>query len=714
MLGVVWFLLFHFDFQSVLQTAAKISPYHLFITFILVVVAALIASFRLFITARIFGYRISFLQSIAALSLGQIGGALFFQLAGQLMARGAWLYKLQIPISGTLVITGYERISALIASLLLAGAGTLYLFGGLSFHTSGASTDPIRLMIGLLLAAIFGAYFAWGDIAIRQLRRIQPKHLLQFAINLVASLATQIVTMTAYIALAQILNPSLNIFALAAASTLVMLAASIPISFAGWGVRELSAVAALGMIGLSADAAFVVAVMIGLLSLIAVGVLSLTALLPQTSTASPFKSEQQKVDYAAFIDTFIAIAVSSAILFQVFLPVGNSEVNVNLADPIALLGGALFIFYWFSGSRPQWRLRKLPLYIAICTLVVALSYIIGLRSIGWSDWAFTNKFLGWFVLLAYGATGALIALRLRDGFSLVMKTIVATACSIVFLEFLARMLIAANWQYGLTLATFQMSGFSQNRNAFGFALLICICCLLAARHERRIIPLGILLAAQWFSGSRAILGALPIVVAAAGMKRAISLYDLAKMLLVTGLIISFMIAFPYLLEVGNAIIGHLSKGGAALPSLDLQITTTQFSDERSNAERMSSIVGGVYLFLENPLFGAGLGAYFEQTQASGKAVIIHSTIIWLLAEMGIVGLLAFAVPALHLFLDSWKHANTDRGALVIFLIFLGFGITSLVHELLYQRVFWLILGLVIATIPRSKRKLDASDDTTLR
>ncbi|MGN6460765.1 MAG: lysylphosphatidylglycerol synthase transmembrane domain-containing protein, partial [Pseudolabrys sp.] len=427
MAGVAWFVFLRSDFSFSLETFAKISHTYLILAFITTIIAALIASLRLFITARIFGYRISFPQSVAALSLGQIGGALFFQLAGQLMARSAWLSRFQVPVSGTLVITGYERLSALVASLMMAGGGALYLFGGLTFQSSNASTDPIRLVVGLILAAAFGAWFAWGRLAWTEIRQIKPKHIVQFAINVIASLVAQSATMAVYVMLAKALNPSLNFFALIAASTLVMFAASIPISFAGWGVRELSAVAALGFIGLSADAAFVVAVMVGAMSLLAVALLSLTALWPARASLPELIEQPHRIDYSTFINTFIAIAAPTAILFQIFLPASGREINVNLADPIALLGGALFVAHCLAGQYPQWKLDRLLLHLAACTAVLALSYVIGLLSFGWSDWAFTNKFLGWFVLLAYAATGALIAHQVKEGHALLVATMVATS-----------------------------------------------------------------------------------------------------------------------------------------------------------------------------------------------------------------------------------------------------------------------------------------------
>lgn len=711
MAGVAWFVFLRSDFNFSLDTFAKISPIFIVIAFAMTIVAALIASLRLFITARIFGYWISFPQSVAALSLGQIGGALFFQLAGQLMARSAWLSRFQVPVSGTLVITGYERVSALVASLLMASSGVLYLFGGLTFQASSASTNPIRLAVGLILAASFGAWFVWGHFAWTKIRQIKPKHIVQFVINVVASLVAQSATMAVYVMLAKALNPELDIFALFAASTLVMFAASIPISFAGWGVREFSAVAALGFIGLSPDAAFIVAVMVGVMSLLAVALLSLTALWPASALLPMSTERQHRIDYSTFINMFIAIAAPTAIFFQIFVPANGREVNVNLADPVVLLGGALFVAHYFSGQYPQWRFHRLLLHLAACTAVLALSYVVGLLSFGWSDWAFTNKFLGWFVLLAYAATGALIAGQVRDGRGLLVAVMVATACSIVVLDLSARALFLANVPHALEFMTLPLSGFSQNRNSFGFALLICICCLLAGYKSQRVVPLGVLVGAVWFAGSRAIFGALPLVFVTAGFCRAITLKDAAKILAVAVLVISAVALVPFFISLATIATAALSGSGGALPHVMLGRMVPDISAAESNIERIQSIIGGLHLFMSNPLFGAGLGAYFEQTRAAGHAVVIHSVPVWLLAEMGILGFMVFFISAVRLFFTQWRRSTSDRCALLIVLILVAFGVVSLAHEILYQRIFWLVLGaaLVVESAPILTRRRDEDE-----
>ena len=134
-----------------------------------------------------------------------------------------------------------------------------------------------------------------------------------------------------------------------------------------------------------------------------------------------------------------------------------------------------------------------------------------------------------------------------------------------------------------------------------------------------------------------------------------------------------------------------SKTGVPLDLMVFQMTPVS-----SDSERFLSILGGVKLFLSHPVLGNGLGAYAAETVARGNFVVIHSTPVWLLAEMGLIGFLAFAVPAVTIFWKEWVVSPRDRVGQMLLLMLVTFGVMSLVHELLYQRAFWLLLGAALA------------------
>ena len=82
-------------------------------------------------------------------------------------------------------------------------------------------------------------------------------------LGLVLTLLVQIPVMVAYVVATHALAPAIGIDDLIAASTIVMFAASVPISFAGWGVRESALVMAFSYAGLPAADGLVVSVLLG-------------------------------------------------------------------------------------------------------------------------------------------------------------------------------------------------------------------------------------------------------------------------------------------------------------------------------------------------------------------------------------------------------------------------------------------------------------------
>jgi len=123
-----------------------------------------------------------------------------------------------------------------------------------------------------------------------------------------------------------------------------------------------------------------------------------------------------------------------------------------------------------------------------------------------------------------------------------------------------------------------------------------------------------------------------------------------------------------------------------------------FKDE---ANRWESIMSGIELFFANPIFGAGLGA-FMKAQLMEKSIpfVIHSTPIWIAAEFGIIGLVVMALT-IAVILRTFRtiHFNKKK---TIFPLAIGcmisYAIMSIPHDMFNQRIFWLILGALMAKV----------------
>jgi hypothetical protein len=129
-------------------------------------------------------------------------------------------------------------------------------------------------------------------------------------------------------------------------------------------------------------------------------------------------------------------------------------------------------------------------------------------------------------------------------------------------------------------------------------------------------------------------------------------------------------------------------------------------------DRFATIWGGIELFFAHPIFGAGLGVFVHNyTARTGEFLPIHSTAAWLLAEYGIIGLTIVAGATAYATITCLRKALTgDRASRYVVLALIILSAMSLVHEMLYQRTFWLLIGVALAC--RRQNEVSALDVST--
>ncbi|GGE34098.1 hypothetical protein GCM10007276_09320 [Agaricicola taiwanensis] len=678
------------DLASLAETFAELSPAIVILAALSLFVGALCASLRVWLIAHDLGYPLRMRDAVAALSIGQLAGGIFFQLVGQLIARGALLARRGLPVSVTVVLTGYERVVAFSVSLALALAGGWLIFGRVVLDLDGGGLEFLELAIGLILAVLVGGVLGWGRRVVKSVTpHLHGRLALLISRSVCVSVATQLCTMVAYVVLARAFSPSLAIEDLAAASAVVMLAASLPISLAGWGVREVSAVLALGAIGMSPEEALVVAVLVGSMAL---GVVATLALLTagawrreDSGVASRPGIKAPKIDYGTGLVWALPLTVATAVFFQVYVPTGTGQLNVNFADPAAIMGGTLFVI-WAMRDRawPQWRLSGFNIHVFAASSAFIIAFIIGWNSFGWTAWAFTSKLVGWFVLLGYGATGALLVSRAgTDGLSTLLRTIAAAGLAVLVIDLTLLILRFAGVQIPENLLGGRIEGFSINANAFAFQLILTFfAALLAFRdgYKAVVIP-ALILAGVWFAGSRASFGAILVALPLALCMRPKLIGRVGRACLCGLVIVIAVIYLPAALLGGDAVHGVFTSG---------------FAD--SDAERMLTLEAAWQMFLDSPLFGAGLGAFVhDHMTTTGEFLVIHSTPLWLLAEFGLFGALLIGVPFVRVALNEIRRPfPRDDAAVLLIGSISAFAVMSLAHEMMYQRLFWLVLGAGLA------------------
>jgi hypothetical protein len=259
---------------------------------------------------------------------------------------------------------------------------------------------------------------------------------------------------------------------------------------------------------------------------------------------------------------------------------------------------------------------------------------------------------------------------------MLMLTFAGAATAVAALELLILAAHNLGLQVTLPFVPNAIEGFSLNHNFFAFQLLMALAAVFVAVQERtlRIGLATVLLAALYFSASRAgWIVALAVLVANSYMN--------APKAREIGWAVACAVGIAILVI---APVAH----GAFDPIPQVAVNATNIQD------RMTSILGGLQLFLAHPIFGAGLGAFRNEHifLHSSQPLLIHSTSVWLLAELGIVGLLAFAAPAFYSLFRELRRDHRDPAGQLIILCLLVFGGMSLPADMLYQRTFWLLFG----------------------
>jgi len=642
-----------------------------------------LVSLRFHIILRRFNLDVPFWPSWRANVLSQIGGLLLFQVVGQFLGRVAFLRRHGVPAATVASITLYEKVTSLVAGLILMIGGLVLLLG----QAAGkAVTDTIGSVplpqLGVILLLAIGLSLRSGALRFerRLWRQLMSWRILGRVLEVGAlTLASQGCMVAAYVVVAgQISSLSLSLIDLAAAGSVVMFAASLPISVSGWGVREMSSVYALGLLGVAAEDAVAVSLLVGFTALVCLlAVAGILAVLreakPDAVKVCPSSTQETLAqDKAALV--LLTVLTGAAVFFQLHIPVQGMDVNVNLADPLALTGGAYFAFRWAIWRHwPLWRLSWINGALLAMTASLLLAFAVGWMHFGATPWAVHNRLLGWMVILSYFFTGGVIATQWgANGTRRLLDTVAAAGVVIAYY------IVLTDWTHAFGLSDLAATFFpsfellSPNRNSETFELLLALIATMTLSRGGHWARIGGIGAAVFLLGSRAGWGTGVAVLLLGG-----SLGQIPIRRLLSSLLLGVVLVVPIFV-------------------LGSQDQVQSILHESSDNERWKTFVGAYHIWLAHPLLGGGLGAFMaEQMATTGRPLVIHNTFLWLLAEFGPLGSLVFGgsyLGLIHWCCQVRLHKPHGRLATGVLLMLVTIGLFSMAHEVLYQRIFWLLLG----------------------
>jgi uncharacterized membrane protein YbhN (UPF0104 family) len=690
-----------------------------------------------------FGFDLPWAPVFKASVLGNLASLIVIPLMGQMIGRQAVLRAAGVTSVENAMIVAYERVLVAGVSAGAALLGGLYLVGPEFFdHVANIPVVEIFLIVVLVILLNrwmgiarfeqrhFSALLSWGNLG----------RILELLGVTIVSLGAML---SSFALLFHVVAPDQDWLNLCAMAAVVSFAASMPISFGGWGLREVAAIYVLGLVGVGAEAALSASIMCGLLSITVVLLLasvvvaggraklwSISRVVPHAPAGCHPHVKSHSVEKTSA--WLLASSVAVLVFFQIHVSLAGETVNLNLADPFAVLAlSVIALDFLIYRVTPAWNVPRFNTYMIAMWAAFGLGLIVAWYRIGITSWAF-SKFIGWLVLLGYLGAGYIAVAYYRAlGFRRIVQIMVSVLCVALLAFSITRSLQHLELP-GFLHDALGFQAYSGNRNALAFQILTVLAVYLPllgkdrkayARHGWRsvdkrvsrtgICAIGILLGGLLLTGSRSAYIATALMLPVALALRAIDWRALAWGSALGLAVWQFLDHLPWLYAVVSQLVtivqqffteGVGAAGGAGFNIPPLQSVGGSFSEEGSDRGRWQLMVASIELWLKHPILGGGLGYFLESSTGNlGFRSIIHNTVMWLLAELGSVGATPFLLAFFAIFLSAFRHRADAVRSSGILLLLLVFSTMSLFHEVLYQRIFWFALGALLASISLTAR-----------
>ena len=665
-----------------------------------------LVGFRFWLVLKNFSIHVSLADASRASIAGHAAGLVLISLIGQVTGRQFILRRFGLSPTLNASLAGYERFVLAGVSGVLALIGAAYLFGINSIFEFFSGIPLVEtaflIVVGLVVAPCF-----WGgeQKAVSLIKRAATwTNFSAWASILALTFLAQLLVLLSFVVGIIALDAQIPIFLALSAAAIISFAASMPITVNGWGVRELTSVVVLGKIGVSSADALTISILIGLLSTIVILVaipLSFQGLALRKSFDG--RDGRGRVSFA-HADTIAAcilgFTVALTIFFQLHIELSSGPLNINLADPFAILSlAAVGASYVIMRQPMRWQVQGFNCSLLIFTGLLVFAFAIGWSKVGITQWALGGRLLGWLVLMGYLSAGYILVsyggVKWRRR---LVEALTVFASLIILWQVLSRLLFASGFVFGAFLTT-NFEGYSGNRNAFAFQLLVITAMLFVLIDNRRIISvpnytryikisilLGVIILGVVLTGSRS-----GRITEAILLLLVIIWRPSWRGIVFLGISIASVLWCCQLYAI------YYVTGASGIDNIfSIQTNITGAS---SDIERLDIALRALKMWWESPFFGVGLGTFIAKgSELPGGAMVIHSTPLWLLTEFGLLGFLVLGWGCRNLMAFTFKKnlssASTNRFALALLLVV--FGLFGLFHDIFYQRIFWFALGVLIA------------------
>ena len=337
----------------------------------------------------------------------------------------------------------------------------------------------------------------------------------------------------------------------------------------------------------------------------------------------------------------------------------------------------------------------------------------------WQSWAVVNKAGGWLALLGYFALGLWLGSEqgARDIF-LRLFLITGWIASVVSLGLFV--LFNYGIQFPMTGPIFRLQGFSANPNAFAI-IVACQLVLQMCLVRREILfprwlhyaGMTIGLLALFYAGSRSAWVGFAFAAFVMLSMRQLPLREVSIALLLAvaanALVLDVPRLAPSVAQYVRTAVQPDTVVADPAPAVEYRrnpyryVARAGIVSDPGAQDRVEMTLRALSYWKESPVVGVGLGNYMRLSQRDGYgANAPHSTGLWILTEMGLVGLamfLVFFLVCLRTLMWRQGRLETDEIRLGIAAAMLVMAASSIGTEVLYQRYLWVLLGIGLAANP---------------
>lgn len=633
----------------------------------------MLTSYHMKLVYSIFRLQLSFKQALLAQALTSLGNMFWIPVIGGLMGQKKVLPHIPPAVMSAIHI--FERILVASMGVVCAFVGAWHIWGHALWQHIPFMWDSANVLAAII---IIGLLVFRSEIIIAIRTFLTWRFLSLLTITGFVWLLSTLIFVCFFL-------PEYALDELLSHSIIVSFLSSLPITWNGWGVREASSALIFKHMDIPVTNSISVAVACGLVSMLVAIAMSLilrksalkSSVRKVTNYVMPFREK-------SFI-TALGTACAFLIFFQVYIKSDVFTLNVNVADPLAMCGLFLYGLHLWQNRHDNTSWSPL-FFIIITTTSLILSALWGMAQFGGSWWGCINKAIGLWVVWGYFGLGMTVARHHNDlsPFLNIMKRVIVCIIAYHFV-----FLIANQGINSVNILRADLSGFAMNRNAFAMQILCVIIALASKTTSYR--SLVVMNVALYFTYSRTAAVLTPIIYASLWWFGAMQKHRLLKVLyLSVACVVGMNLINPFTQLIASALSSSTSESLTLFP--------TFYSDAYSDSERLYTIVQGLSMWLSHPWIGAGLGAFVQNEWLQHQRyLMIHNSYVWILAEMGIVGAAIWGAFSCWI-VRAGTLLSTPNRRVVLGICFVLLA-TAMVHEILYQRIFWWMLGLFMGTQP---------------